>query len=120
MTTAQHFTSKHLRGDHASSVTRGGRAGQGFVWSSSGYESIAARQECALFVACILRLPCPSPTPMDGTCRPGGVHCSQVQEEEEEVDMKMMIEPAVRGPGSEHEKLFVRWSGRRSVMARIG
>ena len=23
-------------------------------------------------------------------------------------------------PGSEHEKLFVRWSGRRSVMARIG
>ena len=36
--------------------------------------------------------------------------------------MKMMIEPAaVRGPGSEeHEKLFVRWSGRRSVMARIG
>lgn len=79
-----------------------------------------ARQECALFVACILRLPCPSPTPMDGTCRLGGVHCSQVQEEEEEVDMKMMIEPAVRGPVSEHEKLFVRWSGRRSVMARIG
>ena len=110
-TTAQHFDSEHFQS--ASAVT-----GQGFVWSSSGYESIVARQECALFVACILRLPCPSPTPMDGTCRPGGVHCSQVQEEEE--DMKMMIELAVRGPGSEHEKLFVRWSGRRSVMARIG
>ena len=115
MTTAQHFQTVA-----GCQLRDWGRAGQGFVWSSSGYESIAARQECALFVACILRLPCPSPTPMDGTCRPGGVHCSQVQEEEEEEDMKMMIEPAVRGPGSEHEKLFVRWSGRRSVMARIG
>ena len=58
-----------------------------------------------------------------GHVRQEGVHCSQVQkEEDEEGGMKMMIElTAVRGPGSEeHEKLFVRWSGRRSVMARIG
>ena len=32
----------------------------------------------------------------------------------------MLIEPAVLGPSEELEKLFVRWSGRRSVMARIG
>ena len=62
--------SKHVG---ASSVT-----GQWFVWSRPGYESIVARQECgtARFLShnILSSRRVPSPTPMDGTRRPGGVH----------------------------------------------
>ena len=90
------------------------------LWLRVNCGAAGVRAFCRLHLA-----PGVSQSNTDGWDMParGGPHCSHVQEEEEEEeeeDMKMMIEPAVRGPGSEHEKLFVRWSGRRSVMARIG
>ena len=47
-------------------------------------------------------------------------HAGQGGSTTTEQEKKMLIEPAVLGPSEELEKLFVRWSGRRSVMARIG
>ena len=47
-------------------------------------------------------------------------HAGQGGSTTTEEEKKMLIEPAVLGPREELEKLFVRWSGRRSVMARIG